>query len=468
MLLIKKSLFLFLLFSFSSILTGQNSDQTAIENLSKSIQFKTISYKDATAFDYDEFDAFINFLEDSYPLVHKNLERSIVNKYSLAYYWKGKKPKGKALLLMAHYDVVPIESATEDKWEEPPYSGKIDDQFIWGRGSLDDKFSVLGILEATERLLADGFQPEKNICFAFGHDEEIGGVNGAKFIAEEFKQRNLIFEMVLDEGGAVTEGVFPGIDNRMAFIATAEKGSLNLTLTAKAEGGHSSAPPAQTAIDVLSEGLVKLNNNPPPARLVKPVNDLFDATQNYMDGKTKFALKNRKLLKKVIFKQLAANKVTNAMIRTVVSPTIMHSGNAENVLPSVATANLNIRLLTGDNAESIIEYVKKQLDNDEIKVEINGSYKNPSPVSDPKSDAFKILSNCIKETFEDVLISPMLAIGGTDSHHFDDISENTFRFAPIIMTENDTERIHGSNERISKKNYLQCIDFYKKVILNFK
>ena len=467
--LLKKSIALLVILLFTSVIvTGQNSDQVAIENLSKSVKFKTISYKDPTAFDYAEFKAFIDFLEQAYPLVHKHLERSIVNKYSLAYYWTGKNSNAESILLMAHYDVVPIESDTEDSWQEPAYSGKIDDVYIWGRGTLDDKFSVLGILEATERLLANGFQPERNFCFAFGHDEEIGGDNGAKFIAEEFKKRGLTFELVLDEGGAITEGVFPGVDNKMAFIATAEKGSMNLKLTANAEGGHSSAPPSQTAIDVLSKALVNINENPPPSKLVKPVNDLFDVTQNYMDGKTKFALKHRKLFKKAIIKQLEENKVTNAMVRTVISPTIMHSGNAANVLPSIATANLNIRLLTGDNAESIMKFVKQQIDNEEVKVEMNGSYKNPSEVSDPKSKAFQIVSDCIQKIHPDALVSPMLAIGGTDSRHYDDLSQNTLRFAPIILTAEDTERIHGSNERISKNNYLQCIDFYKRVIQNFK
>lgn len=466
--LLKKSIILLVIFFASIIVTGQNSDQVAIENLSKSVQFKTISYKDPAAFDYSEFKAFIDFLEQSYPLVHKHLERSIINEYSLAYYWSGKNPKANSVLLMAHYDVVPIESGTENKWQEPAYSGKIDDVYIWGRGTLDDKFSVLGILEATERLLADGFQPERNFCFAFGHDEEVGGDNGAKLIAAEFKKRGLTFELVLDEGGAITEGVFPGVNKKMAFIATAEKGSMNLKLTANAEGGHSSAPPSQTAIDVLSKALVNINENPPPAKLVKPVNDLFDVTQYYMDGKTKFALKNRKLFKKVIIKQLEENKVTNAMVRTVISPTIMHGGNAENVLPTIATANLNIRLLTGDDAESIMKFVKQQIDNEEVKVEINGSYKNPSKVSDPNNQAFQIVSNCIQKIHPDVIVSPMLAIAGTDSGHYADLSENTLRFAPIILTAEDTERIHGSNERISKNNYLQCIDFYKKVIQNFK
>src|SRR5262245_15132884 len=181
----------------------------AVERLAQALRFRTVSHDDPSQDDPTQLVALREHLERSFPRVHAQLRREIVGGHSLVYAWPGKRPDLPPVLLMGHQDVVPVED--ERAWSQPPFGGVVAGGFVWGRGTLDDKQAVLGVLEASEALLAEGFVPARTVYLAFGHDEEASGRRGARRIAELFRSRGVRFAFVLDEGGFYTEGTFPGL-----------------------------------------------------------------------------------------------------------------------------------------------------------------------------------------------------------------------------------------------------------------
>ena len=326
--------------------------------LSRAIQFSTISYNhkiDTTAFVYLD-----SFLQRSFPLVDSLLERETVNKYSFIYKWQGRNSKLDPILLMAHMDVVPVEESRLGDWEAPPFSGKIRDGKVWGRGTLDDKMSVMGILEAVELLLSTDYSPNRTVYLAFGHDEEVTGQKGAKAIADKFKQQKIEFEYVLDEGGLILNKAMPGLDVPLAMIGIAEKGYTTLTLTAQLKnGGHSSMPPAETAVGMLSEAIQTLQHNPFPAKINGAVKELLNHVGPEMALFNKVIFANSWWTEDLLLAQFAKGGSSNALIRTTIAPTMLRGGFKENVLPTKASAKINFRILPGETTESVLEYVKR-------------------------------------------------------------------------------------------------------------
>jgi carboxypeptidase PM20D1 len=449
---------------FLSTATAQTATSGEVQRLSKALQFETISDYDSTSFDPSVYKNFIKYLQQVFPLTHQKLEWKIINQFSLVCYWKGSDIKKGPVLFLAHYDVVPAETSTLNKWTHPPFSGYIDNEWIWGRGAVDDKSQVMSLLETAEKLLKENFIPSPDIYFAFGHDEEIGGEQGALKIAEYFKTKKLEFEMVLDEGGVMVKDVFPGITKTIALIATAEKGDMNIEMAVFHKGGHSSVPPKETAIDILSKAILNLNKHPMPARLQEPTIEMFDALGPHFDGTTKFALKHRRFFKKKILKKLTANEGTNALIRTVISTTMLRGGMKENSLPTFAAVNLNVRILQGDSIESVMEYIQKITNDTSIQLTLKKPYHNPSPITPSNGKVWDVLSATIKENWPDVVIAPLVAPGTTDSRHYSSLSKNVFRFIPVTVNNESKEQIHGINERISINEYRKAIIFYTQLI----
>src|SRR6185295_19106784 len=192
--------------------------------LSQAVRFQTVSSQDAKENHADQFIAFQEFLKQSFPKVHATLAKEIVAEHSMLFTWKGRDESAAPILLMGHQDVVPVEPGTESNWTHPPFEGQIADGYVWGRGTLDDKATVMGLFEAMEQLLTDGFQPDRTIYFAFGHDEEIGGLKGASAIAALLRDRGVKPDFVLDEGGVISTGILPGLSSPVALIGIAEKG----------------------------------------------------------------------------------------------------------------------------------------------------------------------------------------------------------------------------------------------------
>ncbi len=437
-----------------------------ISNLSKAIQIPTISYSG-----YVDTLAFLqldSFITSTFVLVDSLLEKQKVNGISLVYQWKGKNPQLKPILLTGHMDVVPVEESGKKNWEQSPFAGVVDEEYIWGRGTLDDKLDVIGIMEAVEGLLAEEYIPERTIWFAFGHDEEINGEYGAKSIAKMFEENNISFEYALDEGSLILENALGGLDAPLAMIGVAEKGSTTLTLSVQLkEGGHSSMPPSETAIGILSEALAKLEDNPLPARIDGATQNLFDHVGPEMGFLYKILFSNLWCTKNLLINRLQKDGPSNAMIRTTTALTMIRGGIKENVLPTTASAKVNFRILPGDTYESVRDYVKNVIDDERVLVSVDKKLtSNPSKVSSADAYGFKVIQKTIKEVFPNVVVAPSLVIAATDGRHYKSVAENTYRFTPIQITKPDLKRIHGMNERLSISEYKRCIRFYRQLILN--
>ncbi|MBS1241101.1 MAG: Gly-Xaa carboxypeptidase, partial [Gemmatimonadetes bacterium] len=342
--------------------------EAAGRHLAEAITFPTVSLESGGPVDTAAFRQLHLFLERAYPNLHRQLRRELIGGLSLLFTWPGRDPALAPVILMAHQDVVPVTPEALDRWAHPPFAGQIADGFIWGRGALDDKAGMMGILEAVEALLSQGYQPARTIYLAFGHDEEVGGVYGARAIADTLAARGMASPaMVLDEGGAMSEGM-AGLEGPVALIGVAEKGFVTLQLTVDAEGGHSSMPPRETAIGILSAAITRLEAHPFPARMTPAVQGMFASMAPATSGATRLALANLWLFKPVVIRRLLAEPQTASMLRTTTAPTIFHAGVKDNVLPQRATASVNFRLLTGDTRESVMATVHRIIADDRVRV----------------------------------------------------------------------------------------------------
>ena len=371
---------------------------------------------------------------------------------------------------MGHSDVVPVEGESLKQWTENPYGGKISEGYIWGRGTLDDKVNIVGILEATERLLLEDYQPMRTVYFAFGHDEEVGGINGAAAIARRFKQQGIEFEYIMDEGMVILEKAMPGLDPTVALIGIAEKGYTTLELTAQLEkGGHSSMPPKTTAIGLLAESIKKLENQPFPASVQGPTKLLFDYVGPEMTWPNKAVFANLWLFEPVLLGQLSKAPTTNAIIRTTTAPTIINGGVKDNILPTTARAWVNFRIFPGETFEDVANRVGQIINDPRVNVGFSKESAfsaNPSPVSEVESFGFTVLQRSIKEIFPGVIVAPALVIAATDARHYSGLSKNIYRFSPLQLNNDDLKRIHGIDERISVENYKKLVLFYRQLVMN--
>ena len=439
----------------------------AAKRLSGAVKCKTISYQDFSKFDLAEFEKFREFLKQTFPHIHTQLSRELVNGHSLLYTWKGSDPNLKPAIFTAHIDVVPIAPGTMDDWTHPPFSGDIDNEFIWGRGTLDDKVSLVGIMEAVENLLAKGFQPKRTIYLAFGHDEEVSGQLGALEIVKLMKSRNIKAEYLIDESGLIMSGMVPGVSKPVALIGIAEKGYMTLELTAKNEGGHSAMPGKNTAIGTLATAIHNLEKNQFPTRASGSSMLMFDYVGPEMPTPMKALFANRWLFKPIIVSQLKNNNATYASIHTTTSVTVINAGEKENVLPQEAKALVNFRILPGDDIDYVIDYVKKSIDNPDVSVEIGHHIpSNPSPVTSVDSYGFKTLHKTIAELCPDVIVAPYLVMAATDAKHYAPITDCIIRFFPGRLEGDDLKRIHGTNERVRIDNYEEIVQFYAQMIVN--
>jgi len=438
----------------------------AVTNLSKGVQFATNSYQEDSMLDTAAFKGFRRFLEQTYPLVHGTLQRERVNEYGLLYKWQGKRSDLRPVILIGHYDVVPVEAAAEKEWQQKPYSGLVKDGYIWGRGTMDDKLSVLGLLESVEMLLKENYSPERTVFLAFGHDEEIGGEKGAKSIAALLKSRNVKAELVLDEGHIIGRGLVPGIERDVGMIGTAEKGFMSVELSVDMEGGHSSMPAKETSIEVLARAVVKLRDNQFDKRFSEPINDFFRSVGPEMPFLQKMVISNRWLFKGILLNMYSKTNSGNALVRTTTAPTIFNSGIKENVLPAKAVAVLNFRILPGETTAGVLDHLKEVIADERVKIRTLPFFSEPSPVSPVNNGAYSAIEKTIRQTFPSAIVAPNLVIGATDSHYYTVVSDNVYRFLPLVTNSKDLERFHGIDERIAVEDYKDCIRFYYQLIRN--
>ncbi len=434
--------------------------------LAGGLRFRTVSHQDRARLDAAAFLGFQRYLEESYPAAHAALERETVAAYSLLYTWKGRDPSLPAVLLLAHQDVVPVEAGTEDAWQQPAFAGVIADGFVWGRGAMDDKGSIFCLFEAVEALLAQGFRPERTVHLAFGHDEEVGGDDGARRIAELLASRGVAVAYVLDEGGMIVQGFLSGVDLPIAVIGIAEKGSVSIALDIEVPGGHSSIPPRHTAIGELASAIEALERHPIPGGVDRTTALFFDSLAPELPFGARVVLANRWLFGPVLEVALSRVPTMNAMLRTTTAVTIFEGGVKENVLPSRARAVVNFRIRPGDTIESVAEHVRRTVDDDRIqlKVGVRSQPRNPSPVSRVDGEAFTQLARTIREVFPGTIVAPYLVLGGTDARHYAGLSDSVYRFGPWVYGRDSMQRAHGTDERISVEGLGDAVRFYRRLI----
>ncbi len=440
----------------------------AANRFAGAIRFPTVSYLEEGRTDSSAFRGLHGYLEEVFPLVHQQLRREVVSELSLLYTWQGTSADLDPIVLMGHLDVVPVIPGTESDWEHPPFGGEIDGEHVWGRGTMDDKVSVLAILEAVEHLLGDGYVPRRTIYLAFGHDEEIGGVRGAQAMADLIAERHRDLAFVLDEGGAVADGMVPGVPGPAALIGIAEKGYLSLELLVEGEGGHSSMPPPSTNIGILSDAITELEEHPFSAKIGGATRTMFEHLGPEMGFGARVAFANMWLTGPLVKRQLLGNPQTAAMVRTTTAVTMIAGGVKDNVLPISARAVVNFRIIPGETRQSVTERVQEIIDDDRVQIRPVASGQDPSPVSSAESDEFKLITRTIRQIVpdEDLVIAPYLVMGGTDAKYYAGKSENVFRFLAARLGEGDIERVHGTNERMSVESFAASINFFIQLVRN--
>ena len=430
-------------------------------HLTGALQIQTISFDDPAKLNSSEFQRFHDYLAQTFPLVHQHLQREIIKPYSLLYRWQGTDTTLAPVVLMAHMDVVPVESA----WKHPAFGGQVMDGYIWGRGALDDKSNVISQFESVEYLLHKGFQPKRTMYFAYGHDEEAGG-SGAHAIVDLLKTSGIHPQMVVDEGGAILDQMIPGVLSPTAMIGTSEKGYVTLELILEDTGGHSSAPPRHTLIGEMSEAVKRLEDHQMPAKLEGSAAQMMDFLGPELRPVGRFFLVNRWLFQPVMVFVMGKDHLTNAMVRTTTAVTVIQGGVKENVLPSRVVATVNFRIRPGETMDDVMRHVRQTVANDKIKIVKRAMGMDPSPVSSADSSEFQLLHRTIREVFPGVIVVPGIVIGATDSRYYAAISPNVFRFAPFRVNEEDFRGVHGTDERIKQENYVDMIRFYVRLIEN--
>jgi carboxypeptidase PM20D1 len=436
--------------------------------LAGALRYPTLSWGvDDPRFDADAFTALRAYLEAEFPLAHGTLQRETVSEHSLLFTWAGSEPSLPPLLLLGHMDVVPVEDVTRDDWTHGAFDGVIADGFIWGRGALDNKLTVLGVLQAVEQLIGDGFVPRRTVILAFGHDEEVGGARGARVMAALLEERGVRPALVVDEGGFIGDGLLPGITEPVALVGVAEKGFLSLELIARSEGGHSSMPPRETAVGILAGALHRLETTQFPAQLDGVSRAMFETLAPAMGTAPRVAIANLWLTQPLLKRQLLATPSTAAMLRTTIAPTMLEASPKDNVLASQARAVVNFRVHPSENIALVTDRVRSIIGDERIEIRPLDSFQvEPSPVSPSTGPAFDVLRRSIRQVAGDAIVTPYLVMGGTDARHYTRISDNVFRFGGVRIGPDDVPRLHGTDERVAVDEYLRVVQFYMRLIRN--
>lgn len=433
--------------------------ELATSRLQKLIRFKTVSYRDPSLEDDAEFKKLIDSLPELYPNVFKACECSLLPDRAILFRWKGKSV-GDPAVLMAHYDVVPVN---EEAWDKPAFEGIIEDGVLWGRGSLDTKVTFNGVLSSADHLISEGFTPEFDIYFAFSGGEEVNG-RGAVNIVDLFEQNGITPSLVVDEGGAVVENVFPGVKAPCGLIGIAEKGMMDVRYTAKSAGGHASAPKPNSPIVRLSKACINLEKKPFKSHLTKPVAELFDTLGRHSSFVFKIVFANFTLFKGLLdeFMCKKSGGEINALLRTTVAFTQSEGSTASNVIPPEASIVSNIRLNPEDTMDSALEYLKATV-GEGVEVElIHGM--NPSRISETDCEAYNKVASAVASTWKGCIVSPYLMVQCSDSRHWGRISDRVYRFSAMDLTAEERATIHGNNERIRLDCAERAVEFYIRLM----
>lgn len=435
----------------------------AVENLRALIRIPTVSRLDENETDWAPFVAFRDELATRYPKTHASLDLELVDRHSMLFRWRGNH-EGEPSVLMAHYDVV---AATDEGWEHPPFAGELvgdaGDSYVWGRGALDDKGSLVCILEGVEAQLEQGFVPDHDIYLSFGHNEETAG-SGARVVVDLLEERGVRPALVLDEGGAVVEEIFPGVTDPIAVVGVSEKGILSLRLVVEQQGGHASTPPAFAATVRLARAIVRLNRKPFRKSFVKTNLEMIETLGAHAKQPLKWVFTNLWLTKLPLLGLFARlGDETNAMVRTTQVVTQLSGAQAANALPERAEAIVNIRVAIDSSVDESIEHVRRAIKDDTVRIEALHPTE-PSPVSPTSGRAWDLVKSTIEETFDGTIVTPYVMLGASDSRHFTRISDRVYRFSPFEMSREERGTLHAKNERVSVSTFVRGVGFYTRLI----
>ena len=435
------------------------NEEKIIADMADMIRCKTVSNRDGSLVDWDEFTKFQNLLAERFPRIHQTCTLTKLGKTGLLYHLKGKSDAAPSVC-MSHYDVVPVEEAG---WDKPAFDGIVENGELWGRGTLDTKGTLCGIMEALEQLLEGGYVPENDLYLSFSGGEEVSG-KGAPNIVDWFEKEGIVPAMVVDEGGAVVDNVFPGVSSQCALIGIAEKGNVSMDLSLESQGGHASTPPPHTILGQLSQAAVAIENHPFPRHLTRPVAEMFDTLGRHSSFLYRMIFANLWCFEPVL--DMICRKSggeLNAMMRTTVAITRMQGSKAYNVLPPSASMGINVRLMGGDTIESAVDYLKSIIKNDKIAIRVvDGG--NPCAVSETTGAAWDTLKSAIRQTWPEALVSPYLMMAGSDSRNYCAISSHVYRFSAMYMSKAQRAMIHGHNERVPLETLLRTVEFYVRLL----
>jgi carboxypeptidase PM20D1 len=435
----------------------------AARHLSRAVQFQTVSHQDPAQDDRAAWDAQRAWLVETYPRFHAAASREIVGDGALIYTWKGSDPSLAPIILMAHQDVVPVAEDTLSKWKAAPFSGAILDGAVWGRGSIDDKGSLVALMEAAEALAAKGFQPKRTILIVSGNNEEVVRPRGgAEAIAAALKARGVKAEFALDEGMAVITD-YPVTNAPVALIGIAEKGYGTLKVTARGDGGHSSAPPKDTAVTILARALARIADHPFPMRFSGPTADSVRALADRLPWTAKMAVANDWLFGPLLVAQISATPAGAAGLHTTIAPTMLQGSSKENVLPSRASGWINYRIQPGDTSANVMQRARAAVGRLPVELSWEGAPTDPSPVSSTTSDGYRAIAALAHQT-SGAPVAPALVTAGTDSRHLAEVASDVYRFQPVRFALKDVEMVHGVNEHLRIDDLHAMAEFYARLM----
>ena len=444
---------------FGEAVTVSFDKEAAVNALQRLVQCKTVSYNDPAMEDEAEFQKLIDLLPELYPHVFKACTLQQLPDRALLFRWPGKSGSAPSVM-MAHYDVVPVN---EDSWDKPPFAGIIENGILWGRGTLDTKVTFNGVLSAANTLIADGFVPENDIYFAFSGGEEVNGM-GAVNIVNYFTENGITPALVVDEGGAVVENVFPGVKAPCGLIGIAEKGMMNVCYTARSSGGHASAPLPKTPITTLAKACQKIIANPFKMHITKPAAEMFDTLGRHSSFALKLVFANLWLFNPVLdLICRAGGGEMNALCRTTTAFTMMEGSNARNVIPAEAKLISNMRLNPADTVESAAEYLRKTVGDDSVEITVLESFQ-PSPISETGCESWDKVAAAVAQTWPGCIVSPYLMVQCSDSRHYGKLSNHVYRFSAMDMTAQERKSIHGNNEKIRLESIARAVEFYIRLM----
>lgn len=434
----------------------------AVANLSAAAQIRTISHQDPADDDVAEWDRLHAWLAATYPATHRAMTRTILPNRTLIYHWPGSDASLAPIIVMAHQDVVPVTEGTESDWKYPPFAGTIAEKAVWGRGTVDDKGSLVGLFEALEALAGQGFQPKRGIYLVSGHDEEVGG-SGAAAAAAKLKGEGVRALFTLDEGSVVLRDT-PVINGPAILIGVAEKGYATLKVTANAPGGHSSMPPAETGVTTLARAVLAITENSFPMEMRGPGAAMVESLAAHKGGTTKMAVANQWLFAPLLKRQLGASPSSAAAFHTTIAPTMLEGSPKENVLPQSATALINYRIAPWNTSADVMAWAKAAVGEAPVELSWVKPPNEPSRVSSTSSQGWKYVVAAARADAPDAVVAPFLVVGATDSRSMAPISEDVYRFMPMHFSLKETAMIHGTNEHMTIDSFKLMIDFYARLI----